>query len=234
MSRRFYGNKNRYEDGSRQSIGDYHVDQACSKLMTAAMREATCLLPEFTRREIAEMLFPPETILLVEKATLYLKEQYTINSYRLHPAARLSLDFEGTGLQPIASSSVVPQPSYEKLEKAIAVLMELQRKWMSAADLLRWFNKYATPGAVRAIWPTAMQLCPQSSAWTNLKEAPMRYTDPPDLAVRLPQIREATATVAAMALMPDSLVARRHEGRRLCLDSRSVGVIRICPIDFEL
>jgi hypothetical protein len=55
------------------------------------------------------------------------------------------------------------------LVSAVATLNELHAKWGAVKHLLRWLNRNATPGAVRANWPSVLTLCPDSPGLKDLQ-----------------------------------------------------------------
>ena len=80
-------------------------------------------------------------------------------------------------------------------------LAELRMKWVRVAALVRWFDKVATPGAARNLWPTLGVLAPEHE---GLREANVGtyYVDPPGYSLWLPAIRETATTVAAALMLP--------------------------------
>jgi hypothetical protein len=108
------------------------------------------------------------------------------------------------------------------LASAVATLNELHVKWGAVKHLLRWFNRNATPGAVRANWPSVLTLCSDSPSLRELQHAPTRYTNPQELSSLLPLIRSTATTVAAMAMIPGDAQPRLRGTVRVTLPQRTV------------
>jgi hypothetical protein len=89
-----------------------------------------------------------------------------------------------------------------------------------AAFEMSMVNRNATPGAVRANWPSVVKLCPDAPMLKELQQAPVRYTNPQELNGLLPLIRATATTVAAMAMIPGEAHVRIKSSVWLTLPDR--------------
>lgn len=223
MGRRRVFQTNRFEDGSRCSIGDHYVDNACADLDRACLKEASLFVPTITAEEVTRMVFNDDAIARLRAANgLY---AYAANSYayQLPPFARGTLHVECVD-RPAASEAAFEWHADRAgpLEQATHTLNELHIKWGAVKHLLRWFNRNATPGAVRANWPSVLTLCPNAPNLRELQHAPMRYTNPQELSALLPLIRATATTVASMTMIPHAAAPRPRENVMLTLSERVV------------
>lgn len=87
------------------------------------------------------------------------------------------------------------------INKLALTLSDLRDKWVRVAALVSWFDKNATAGAVRNLWPTLCALAPEHP---GLQEANVGtyYVDPPGYSLWLPTIRETATTVSAALMLP--------------------------------
>jgi len=201
MSRRSRNQASRFEDGSRQSIGDQYVNAACNALDRACSKEAHMFVRDFNARDVVAMLFRDEDVAKLTAvhgllATENRNETYELPPYGAHIAIR-------TDWMPAPCKNALSLNNNRvgPLLEAIRTLQQLHRKWGAVKYLLRWFNRNATPGAVRANWPSVLTLCPDAPMLKELQHAPTRYTNPQELSSLLPLIRDTATTVASMQLM---------------------------------
>lgn len=225
MGRRIrFGLKNRFENGSRQSVGDYYVDKACAEIDQACAKEAAMFVASFTVHQVVPMLFRDEVVTKLKAVHGCLALEDTSHHYDLKPWAN--------GTVYISTKDLMPTPNEaarhwyaeraQPLLQAIQGLNELHIKWGAVKHLLRWFNRNATPGAVRANWPSVLQLCPDAPALKELQHAPVRYTNPQELSALLPLIRATATTVASMAMIPGDAEVRLKGTVWIALPARVV------------
>lgn len=198
--------------GERESIGDLEVSQACAELTRAAARHADMAVPwkpEF--HATLQMIFPQDTINRAVAAQGIILPRYTAATYK-GIAAGVTLGIEyadaDTGVPTIDEACVDLQPGATRLLHTIEEIRGIYYKYEKVKYVLRWMNRNATPGAIRHYWPSALQLCPGSTALQEVSGGAARYSEPPEIGGMLQMIRDTAATVAALALMPDTAVPR--------------------------
>lgn len=226
MARRgFRVQKNRFEDGARQSVGDHYVDAACEALNKACLKEAAMFVPDLTAHEAIPMLFRDEHVACLKAVHKLLSYEATSCTYPLNPylTGQISVDTEALRMPSPAGSALYWQEERAgALKSAVQMLNELHIKWGAVKHLLRWFNRNATPGAVRANWPSVLTLCPDAPALKELQHAPTRYTNPQELSALLPLIRSTATTVASMAMLPGEAKPRLGGTVWITLPERTV------------
>lgn len=223
MSRIKKSKPNRFEDGARASIGDYYVEKACEELNKAALKEAHMFVAGMTAREVVPMLFHDDVVAKLEAVhDLLSYEQFNCN-YNLQSYTHASIVLQTHGWMPCPHPTAIywQEERAAPLSTALATLTDLHLKWGAVKHLLRWFNRHATIGAVRALWPSVLQLCPDSPALKNLTHSPQRYTNPQGLSALLPLIRSTSATVASMAMIPGDASPRQVGTVRIVLPKRT-------------
>jgi hypothetical protein len=208
-----FGRKDRYRDGNRSSIGDEHVTRACSKLDQAFLKEIAANTPELSVEYLTRFLFKDEIIALIKQAHPHLYSASTHAAYTIanSPSVQLTFTFKDHPA-PNADSVVVQPERGEDYYKTVAFIHECRKKWGLVKYVLRWMNQNATPGAIRALWPSALHLCDTSPAFHDLKHAPVRYAPPDGVGALLPLLRETATTVAFMGMMPDTMEPRSRRG----------------------
>lgn len=223
MGRRKTIQTNRFEDGSRSSVGDHYVDTACKALDTACAKEAALFVPHLSADEVTPMVFKDDVIAKLKAVHGLLSYEDKDATYDLRPHARGHLMVK-TLFRPAASPGGFQwhQDRAGPLKAAVDAIVELHIKWGAVKHLLRWFNRNATPGAVRANWPSVLALCPDAPNLKELQHAPLRYTNPQELSTLLPIIRATASTVASMKLLPGDVSPRLREGVSLVLPALTV------------
>jgi hypothetical protein len=196
--------------GERESIGDLEVSQACAALTAAAARHADMAVP--WKPEInatLQMIFPQDTINRAVAAQGIIMPRYAAETYKgIATGVTLSIGYEDTGVPTIDKACLDLQPSATRLLHTIEEIRGVYHKYEKVKYVLRWMNRNATPGAIRHYWPSALQLCPGSTALQGVSGGAARYSEPPEIGGMLQMIRDTAATVAALALMPDTAVPR--------------------------
>lgn len=214
---------NRFEDGNRASIGDYYVDRACEALDHACACEAALFVQSFTARDVVPMLFHDVDVAKLKAVHGLLHDEQNRGTFNLKPYLNGSITIRTADMPAPAISALYWQVDRAgPLAAAVQTLNELHVKWGAVKHLLRWFNRNATPGAVRANWPSVLLLCPDSPALKQLDASPLRYTNPQALSSLLPLIRSTATTVAAMAMIPSDATPRIRNTVWVVLPERSV------------
>jgi hypothetical protein len=223
MGRRGRFVANRFENGSRCSVGDYYVDQACTRLNIACAKEAAMFTQEFTARDVIPMLFRDEQVAKLTAVHGLLATEDQTEAYDLAPYVNGSVTLKTDYMPAPDASTLYWQPERAgPLAAAIQTLDELHVKWGAVKHLLRWFNRNATIGAVRANWPSVLTLCPDAPSLKELQHSPTRYTNPQDLPGLLPLIRATATTVASMAMIPGEAMVRPRGTVWIALPERTV------------
>lgn len=222
MGRRGTIQVNRFEDGSRASVGDNYVESACTALNIACLKEANMFVRDFIARDVVPILFRDDQVAKLTAVHGLLAIEREIWDYDLTPYLNGSVTIQ-TDYMPAPRHTALYWQSERAgpLASAVTTLNQLHVKWGAVKHLLRWFNRNATPGAVRANWPSILKLCPDSPALRELQHAPLRYTNPQDLSSLLPLIRATAATVAAMAMIPGDAHPRTKGTVMLTLPQRT-------------
>lgn len=224
MGRRMRVIKNRFVDGERQSVGDHYVDAACTALNVACAKEAAMFVEGLTVHDVVPMLFRDEDVAKLKAVHGLLWEERPIGYYDLAPYCQGVIGIETKDTMPAFAKSALywHTDRADRLARAVRGLSELHIKWGAVKHLLRWFNRNATPGAVRANWPSVMQLCPDAPALKALPHSPTRYTNPQELSALLPLIRDTSSTVATMAMIPGGAQPRTCGTVWITLPERTV------------
>jgi hypothetical protein len=214
---------NRFEDGSRSTIGDSYVEKACADLNAACVTEAAMFTQAFTAAEVTPMIFKDEAIARVKAVHGLLAYEGRDGQYDLQPFCNGTLTLMTTDRPAASTSAFHWHPDRAApLKAAVDTLNDLHVKWGAVKYLLRWFNRHATPGAVRANWPSVLSLCPDAPSLKELQHAPVRYTNPQELSALLPLIRATATTVAAMKMLPSDAHPRVRGSAIINLQPRKV------------
>lgn len=215
--RRFFG-----APAPRSSIGDSHVDAAIKTLTTLSRRSAAAMTSYTHSIEgTVAMLFDPDTIDRARAARGIIEPLGKVVTYPIH-SAHLTVDYAGERTPPIMEEKLSLQPSATPLLQFIKDVREIYLKFEEVKAVLRWLNRNATPGAIRFYFPTAMKLCPNAPVWRDLQEVPSRYIEPVGVGDWIQSIKDATATIAASALLPGDVRQRENRGLRLTFNNRTV------------
>lgn len=199
--------------GERESIGDGEVHAACNRLTQLALRHANMAVPwkpEFT--PTLQMIFPQATIDCAIAAKGIIQPRRSFETYETIAAGvHLGIDYDDTHVPTIEEACYALQPSATRLLHTIEEIRGIYLKYEAVKYVLRWMNRNATPGAIRHYWPSALKLCPGSTALQEVAGGASRYSEPPEIGSMLQMIRDTAAVVAGAALMPDTLMARNRD-----------------------
>lgn len=215
--------RNRFENGARSSIGDRDVDTACAALNKACLAEAAIFTQHLTSDDVTPMVLKDDVVAKLKAVHGLLASEDRDHYYDLQPWANGTLTIYSDD-RPSAAGCAFEWHG-DRAGPLLSVVQEINSlhiKWGAVKHLLRWFNRNATPGAVRANWPSVLVLCPDSAMLKELQHAPTRYTNPQDLSALLPLIRATATTVAAMKMLPADAVPRVKHSVSLGLPARTV------------
>lgn len=212
MGRRSRLPVNRHVDGSRSSIGDVHVNEACAKLDRTTLIETALMITEvFTTVQIVPMVFKDDSIARLTAAQGLVRPDGDIGHYSIPAGRSLHIDFSDFAMPTPTQLAFVPyKERCERLDHAIDTVTQIREKYAAVKWLLRWFNTNATPAAVRALWPSVLSLCPNSPLCKEYAEMPTRYTAPDKIGALLAVLRDTAQTVAGMQLIPGDARARNR------------------------
>lgn len=189
---------------ARASIGDFAVNDAITKLNTAAQRAVALMTTyEHTRESTIPMLFRDQDIAALTQVRGMVQPRSNIEAYDVDRHVRLSIDYEDAFVPAILPSRLLVHPNRSApLRAYIAAVRAIHDQYQEVVHVLRWLNRNATPGAIRYYWPAAMQLCPHSTAFKDLEHVPARYSVPPGIGDHMQLLRDAAACVVSMTLLP--------------------------------
>ena len=94
----------------------------------------------------------------------------------------------------------------EAIKVALEDIRGVHMRFNMLRDLLEWFDKNATPGAIKYYFPCLAALIP-SDVGVHVRESPfhkadgIRYKEPVGIAQHLPEIRSCAALVASALLL---------------------------------
>lgn len=193
--------------GERNSIGDFAVQEACTRLTAAAQAEAALLLPRIDMdTKLINALFDPVALVKLRAAYGLVEPSSSYHTYKLEPHAPgvVKLTFTNTGTLTPESKCFLPNDAAKPFFEVARQLREIHIRWGAVKHMLRWFNRNATVSAARALWPAVMNLCPNATPLRELAGKPSeRYNTPAGLREQLPLIRTTAATVAQLQLLGD-------------------------------
>lgn len=196
---------NRHIDGSRASIGDWHVDEAVGVITRAALIEMNlCVTETFNRERLIPMCFPDEVVEKLQAVQGMVDPSSPISTYEFTSGIHLAINFKDALIPtPVDGAWAIHHSDRARpFLAAVHELTQIREKYAAVYWLLRWFNRNATPAAVRAMWPAVLSLCPKSSLCQEYADMPSRYIAPNDSGRLANLIRDTAGTVAAMQLIP--------------------------------
>lgn len=211
MSRRH--TKPKYDDEGnaiRSSLTDNAVENACIAINRKMQRAVRVL----TRYDVSvdatiKMLFTDDQIERARRAlNLVRPESWTV-SYPVNydaaitsPYAYLNVNFDKSNCLPLdPARRAFRADLISPLNTFISEVTAIVDQYNEVKEMLRWFNRNATMGAIRYYWPTAMQLCPEQ--FRNYQEVPARFNTPAAISDRLQMIRYTAATWAGAQMLPE-------------------------------
>jgi len=197
-------------DHGRDSIGHVQVENAVTALnRTCATAVAVMTTYEFTREATLPMLFRDDDLEKLRQVRGMVTPMSTIQAYDLGPNVTLGINYDGALVPTVTRERLAIYPERVlPLAAYIAEVKAIHEKFEEVKAVLRWLNRNATPGAIRYYWPTALQLCPHSTAFRDLQQVPTRYDVPRGISDWLPSIRDAAVTVAGSLLLPNTATPR--------------------------
>lgn len=206
---------------TRSSLGDGHVQEACAVLSRNAQRTVNAMTKyEFSREQTLPMLFRDDDIAKMQAVNGMVDAARDNIPYKLAEACYLWIDYERANLPAIEQSRLFVQPErIGPLLNHIAAVRDIHLRFEAVKYVLRWFNREATPGAIRYYWPTAMQLCPKATCWDDLQEVPTRFKEPEGIGKRMQMIRDSATTVATSLLLPAHVAPKNKDKLWLTFES---------------
>ena len=195
-----------FEDGSRDTLGEYNINQAVTRLQNAARAECSMAVRSFGLEELVPMFWSDDVMATLRAAAPYVDGTAWGNT-RVPYTFDATIDFffhgvDGVTIYPNSAGARFNPERGRELAEGIETISGIWEKWAAVIHVLKWFNKNATAGAIRAIWPAVLELCKDSPALKDLAVAPARYQEPSGLSKILPLVRETAGTVASLTLMP--------------------------------
>lgn len=211
MSRRKSVPVNRHVNGERSSIGDDTVNSAVLNCVEAMHIEiAMNIEKEFSAMQMLHMFFPDDLADRLKAVRHCVTPVSQTGHYPVGGAGLMChINWEKTGIPTPAPDALAPHAERMGLFfAAIDTCRTARMKYGKVVHLLRWFNRNATPSAIRNYWPSALALTPGSNFARDNAEPPSRYTTPNGIGGLLPLLRETAGTVAGMQLIPSDLEGR--------------------------
>lgn len=207
--------------GERNSIGDYHVQQACNRLNKAAMQEAAMHVDRIPMdARLINALFNADKLSKLRQAYGLVEPSSWRHTYKLdaHAPGRVALSFDNTGTLPPEALCMEPNDAAKPFFAACRAIEQIHHRWGAVKFMLRWFNTNATVGAIRHYWPAAVVLCPDATPLRGILERPAeRFNTPEGVTKYLPLIRETASTVATLQLLGDDRPITPNSGVRLTM-----------------
>lgn len=180
-----------------------HYYAAREKAMRFFKSEAAAVVHNAaSQQEILDGCLLPETQRILREAYGVVTElggeaEKPVIPNRVH----LRICFDSLCLAPPTDRLINPFPPTHPIVEQARKLAEIREKWVRVAALIDWFDRVATPRAVRHLWPTLNLLAPEHEGLASASLG-AHYIDPPGYSMWLPYIREAATTVAAAAMLP--------------------------------
>lgn len=125
------------------------------------------------------------------------------SDWKIENSVDLIIDFEELGmLAPTKGNYLIPTGTVpEKILLHWDEMRKLHQKWMDVRNVCQWLNDHkVTLGAARYYWPTILMLMPDNVALAEC--GGQRYKEVQGISEIIPTMRETSATVATMKLLP--------------------------------
>lgn len=214
----------------RETLGKRTMEEAVNKLNRLAQNTASTMTEYNTSREATiAMLFADEDINKSRAVRDIVKPDYLQKTYTVAPNVTLSIDYNDAMTVPIMPERLAINPQrIGPLHKVLAEIRVIHEQYEEVKALLRWFNRTATPGAIRFYWPSILKICGNAPAFVDLQGVPSRYQEPPGISDRLQMIRDTATIIAASAMLPS--MARPRQRSHLWITFGSYTYTR--PDDF--
>lgn len=217
---------NRHADGERSSIGDDDVQHAVDAIHGVMHAEIAMNVERgFTAMNALHMFFPDDLADRLRAVRHCVTPQSDIGDYPIGgQGIKAHVDWSNSGIP--TPSVAAMQPHRDRMELfhiAIQTVRDARIKYGKVVHLIRWFNRNATPSAVRNYWPSALALVPGSKFAVDNAEPPSRYSVPNGIGGLLSLLRETAGTVAGMQLIPSDM--RRRARREVWLTFEPTEII---------
>jgi hypothetical protein len=204
---------------------DDQLSTVTSKVNTMAHNYAAMMLTKPMQvNEVIDAMFDPDTVRRATMARGIIPPMSDSLSYTVGNEISLGIDYTKAQAAPIVQTKLAIQPSFAPMQQFIEEARRVYLKFEEIKAMIRYFNKHATAGAVRAYWPPIMEVARHTPAFRDMDKLPSRYSEPRDIARWLQVLRDATTTMAEVNLLPGDTVARPRQ--EIWLTFGSVDVLK--------
>ena len=213
------------EKERKEQTGETGAFEAAFKQIDLLEERAIyALVPiEFTAMDIISAVLDPKHLELLKAVCGLAKNIYTKQGILLKPyPARVALDLEDVGVYPFAEEVCVPLPETSPISVAVTGILELNKQYDKAREVVKFFNRKGTPGAARYYWPTMCSLLPAEHAIHKADGAKFRDID--GVGSMINTFRETSAIVAGSLLFPE-IETKRNKVTLYYGNSKTVGII---------
>jgi hypothetical protein len=164
---------------------------------------------QHTREATLPMLFDDDVIDKLQAVRGMVKASESTKYYEVLPGVNLHINYEDARLPSIEQKMLrVNHSRAQPLLEHIAAVKAVHDQFEEVKGVLRYCNRNCTPGAIRYNFPQAIALCPTAPALRDLDGVPTRHTNPTNIGDWVQAIKDATATLAQVAMLPDDIATR--------------------------
>lgn len=209
----------------RSSIGDHYVAEACKALNMQCQKTVSVMTHyEPTREATLPMLFDDHVIDKMHAVRGMVTAQNNIVAYEVRPGVKLFINYSEARLPAIDATMLRldREITAVPLLEHVAAVKAVHDRFEEVKAVLRWCNRHCTPGAIRYNFPQALSLCRDAPALRDLNGVPTRHVNPPNISSWVQPIKDAAATLAQMAMLPDDIVTRDKRTMWLTFAARTV------------
>jgi hypothetical protein len=210
MARRRGGGKSRRVDPSNRDTFGYNGFSILGRKVSAlALNWCNQTLPyQWSKYELLNCLVDQHTQkVLTEAFTLHepASSAWVTNTrnYKMPEYPRLIISIDWEEYKMLAPKTLtVDHSRFEPHIAQIQKVVDVYDRFAEAALVLQYMHKYATPAAVRALWPTALSLMPKDMI--DRFQSSDYIEQPPHLSSMLGYIRETAPLIATALLAPEA------------------------------
>lgn len=209
----------------RQSIGDGYVQDAVNDL-NRRCGSALSVMTEysFTREQTLPMLFADDVINKMQQVKGMVNPKSDTVNYPIDANLILTIDYEDARLPAIDVSCFhLNRTRVGPLLQYVREVTAIYEKYEEVKAVLRWLNRNATPGAVRYLWPTALQLCPKAPSLKDMHHVPTRFDTPRGINVWTQALKDSATTVVSSLLLPETAKPRPRNKMWLTFTGHTIG-----------
>lgn len=198
------------DPAERSSIGDSYVKEACDKLNGACQRTVAMMTHyQHTRETTLPMLFDDSVIDKMTAVRSMVAHDNAVKAYEVGPGIHLSINYTDARLPSIVPAMLkINRQRAVSLLEHVAAVKAVHDRFEEVKAVLRYCNRNCTPGAIRYNFPQALALCPTAPALRDMEGVPQRHVNPPTIGSWIQAVKDATATLAQLALMPADVQPR--------------------------